>query len=336
MTVIVCEWEPVSQTSREDVCRTKMRFEIPPNFDGLMRHLEPVIGAPELYNIELYDTEKDEYVPVTSNLLDDGETDTASRLGKIWRVRATPCRHDNLGAPALPGRVFSEEFGYPVEGGVLKINENHNQQDTTCTTVWDGAVLLADYLKADPSVVRGKNVLELGSGVGLVGLVSACLGAKYVELTDLPEAVHLLSENTKLNKQLWRSAGCDAVTCTTLDWFDPTILPIPGGNESASLQACWNVILLGDCVWTLDLVEPLINTLRALIDQYQARRIKNDAEPQLELLISYQRRGQPAHESFWSTIYLLFDVEKVNTVKLGIGLPNPKLLLRRCTPRQNV
>lgn len=42
-------------------------------------------------------------------------------------------------------------------------------------------------------------ILELGAGVGLVGLVLAELGAQHVFLTDLEEAMDLLRQNIDLN-----------------------------------------------------------------------------------------------------------------------------------------
>lgn len=38
------------------------------------------------------------------------------------------------------------------------------------------------------SIVRHKNVLELGAGAGLPGLISAMLGAQNVVITDYPDA----------------------------------------------------------------------------------------------------------------------------------------------------
>jgi predicted nicotinamide N-methyase len=44
-------------------------------------------------------------------------------------------------------------------------------------TVWDGSLLLAFILCHRPALVRGKRVLELGAGTGLLGIVCARLGA---------------------------------------------------------------------------------------------------------------------------------------------------------------
>lgn len=46
--------------------------------------------------------------------------------------------------------------------------------------VWDAAIVLSKYLeelyKKDKTAFREKNFLELGSGLGCVGLTAACLG----------------------------------------------------------------------------------------------------------------------------------------------------------------
>lgn len=51
--------------------------------------------------------------------------------------------------------------------------------DVNCV-VWDASIVLAKYLeetcKKQTKFLKGLNVVELGSGVGCVGLTAACLG----------------------------------------------------------------------------------------------------------------------------------------------------------------
>jgi predicted nicotinamide N-methyase len=50
--------------------------------------------------------------------------------------------------------------------------------------VWPAGLAMCEFLKRNPKLVKGKRVLELGSGTGIVGLYAAKLGAKHVTLTD--------------------------------------------------------------------------------------------------------------------------------------------------------
>jgi len=66
-------------------------------------------------------------------------------------------------------------------------------------TVWSSSLALAAALAADPQLVAGKRVLELGCGSGLCGVVAARLGA-HVTATDLhPDMQALLAFNAQLN-----------------------------------------------------------------------------------------------------------------------------------------
>ena len=50
-------------------------------------------------------------------------------------------------------------------------------------------------------VLTGKNILELGSGVGLVGVYLACLGSKVV-MADLPALREMAERNIGLNRKM--------------------------------------------------------------------------------------------------------------------------------------
>jgi len=62
--------------------------------------------------------------------------------------------------------------------------------------VWPASLVMCEFLKRNPELVKGKRVLELGSGTGIVGLYAAKLGAEHVTLTDF---IDFNIENIKLN-----------------------------------------------------------------------------------------------------------------------------------------
>jgi hypothetical protein len=80
-----------------------------------------------------------------------------------------------------------------------------------------------------------------------------------------------------------------------------------------------DVILIADCVWVQELVQPLLVTLEKLLD--------GRSRP-VQVLISYQRRGKAAHEDFWSGIHSLFDVvREPDTLHVGLEKPDCLYLL---------
>ncbi len=57
--------------------------------------------------------------------------------------------------------------------------------------LWPASALLCEQLLGYPELIRGRRVLELGSGVGLVGLLAARAGAAHVTLSDNDNLVGL-------------------------------------------------------------------------------------------------------------------------------------------------
>lgn len=108
---------------------------------------------------------------------------------------------------------------------------------------WAGGQALARYVLDHPETVRGKRVLDIGAGSGLVGLAAAKAGAADVLAADIDSfACAAIRLNAALNKR--------AITVTQQDLIG-----------AASL---WDVILVGDLFYERPLAERLLAWLRPL------------------------------------------------------------------------
>ncbi|XP_035533418.1 protein N-lysine methyltransferase METTL21A isoform X2 [Morone saxatilis] len=117
--------------------------------------------------------------------------------------------------------------------------------------VWDAAVVMCMYLELGKVEVKGKEAIELGAGTGLVGIVTALLGAK-VTITDRQPALDFLSANVKANLPP-DSQG--AVVVSELTWGEGLEQYPAGGFE---------LVLGADIVYLEDTFVPLLRTLEHL------------------------------------------------------------------------
>lgn len=81
----------------------------------------------------------------------------------------------------------------------LIASNKNNTYDYTGVRIWPGAELLCEWLITQPSL-QYTSIIELGSGVGLCGLLCSKLSHSSITLTDCnTQSIELLQHNIKLN-----------------------------------------------------------------------------------------------------------------------------------------
>lgn len=260
--------------------------------------------------IEIYHNEYHTFVPLHSILTDIRAPPFGTRLRCIVVHPQTTTTTTTTTPPQLLGRYY-DTTNIQINGKLLHIQEQPNGTIGTGLTIWDGAILLTKVLEQIPSMIQGKNVLEFGSGVGLVGIAAACLGANHVIMTDLPYALPLMKANVQRNihhyqhQQLKQQPKRQilGIDCQPCDWFHPTHL----------MQWSADVVLLADCVWIQELVPPLLQTLEMFVAQHES----------VMMIVSYQQRGKAAHTMFWEGMNQLFSrIVELDITSMGLSKPH--------------
>lgn len=170
----------------------------------------------------------------------------------------------DLFADPDPYDTFKHQFGpHKIELRGYK-EENGQTIPSTGLTLWRAAPLLCEFLHDNAELVQGKRVLELGAGLGLVGILAEKLGATEVVLTDGDtDTLAQLRENVDSN-------GCEKITCPQLRWGHR--LP-----EFVSLHGEFDVLLAADIIYVEEIIEPLFDTVVTLMKD--------------KFLLSYARRN---------------------------------------------
>jgi len=108
---------------------------------------------------------------------------------------------------------------------------------------WAGGQALARYVLDHPQIVRGKQVLDIGAGSGLVGLAAVKAGAAHVLAADIDG---FACAAIRLNAQ----ANDCALAVTD--------------EDKIGARGSWDVILVGDLFYERPLAERLLAWLKSL------------------------------------------------------------------------
>lgn len=147
--------------------------------------------------------------------------------------------------------------------GVESVSVVHERGRGIAWRIWPGAHVLLDWLENNKVkwCRHPCHVVEIGAGVGLVGLACAGLGADRVTLTDLAEELPALERSRDLNTETVKSK----VSIRTLRF---------GNKDDADLvvdHSKYNLVVVGsELIYWESLFEPIAETLARLIIDHRA------------------------------------------------------------------
>ncbi|XP_037073906.1 protein-lysine N-methyltransferase EEF2KMT-like [Pollicipes pollicipes] len=213
--------------------------------------------------------------------------------------------HGQLSSAADADRTDGHVVYQMTETAVVALWEDRRLMaaDTTGLRTWQAGKALLDWYLLRPEAIQGRRVLELGAGLGLTGLAlcRTCSPASYHVTDGHPLVVEMLKYNVLKNLELAEDdlpvvdeSACAAfvsdapasaplkpcggpadggATCVgdlrmaldgtelragTLDWFTFT------AEEARDLDV--DLVLTADVTYNPELHEPLVRTLRLLLD----------------------------------------------------------------------
>eukprot|EP00756_Hemistasia_phaeocysticola_P059433 Hpha_TRINITY_DN36201_c0_g1::TRINITY_DN36201_c0_g1_i1::g.83282::m.83282 len=139
------------------------------------------------------------------------------------------------------------EFKYTTEGGeAVVISEGFHDIGHR---IWDCCTQFCKMLERKGEL-KGKRVLELGAGCGLLSIIASKLGAERVVATDLPVVVEHMQKNVEMSGT--------AVKCEPLVWGEP----IEEGTASAE---AYDLVLACDVTLEAAVVPLLLQTLEVVL-----------------------------------------------------------------------
>src|SRR5689334_14860833 len=88
----------------------------------------------------------------------------------------------------------------PVWHAVVDVTGEEGAPIPFWAFAWAGGLALAEYVRTHPEIVAGRDVLDMATGSGLVGIVAAQAGAAHVAAADIdPFAEAAVALNERAN-----------------------------------------------------------------------------------------------------------------------------------------
>ena len=149
-----------------------------------------------------------------------------------------------------PWSSSSDEEGVDLGAGCLGA-AGPSDLDALGLDIWPAAVTLCRYITDNPDVVTGKQVIELGAGVGLPGLFAAKVGAMRSIISDYDASVV-----AHANGQAVACGLSDVARACIVDWKEPVV---------DVFREAFDVVMAADVLYMSFLVPDLLRTCYACL-----------------------------------------------------------------------
>lgn len=195
-----------------------------------------------------------------------------------------------------------------VGGSAVEVVQDHSTTEHSGGVVWETAFFLARYL--EQHVLPGQEglkIIELGAGCGLLGLALTRLGHDVV-LTEQAIALPNLRTNVKaaaaaaeeLPAKKKRRLQIGTAKALGLAWGEKAEL------EAVKKRGPFDLIVASDVVFSTTFVEPLLKTIKALMDH----ALLHEKRPECWLCL--QRRDPDAHDFLMAKAPKWFKVKELS------------------------
>eukprot|EP00759_Apiculatamorpha_spiralis_P039235 PhF_6_TR38110/c0_g1_i1/m.56877 len=221
------------------------------------------------------------------------DTDLINNEGLLFELVGAP---EVLPVATIPKKYMADTVGAHA-ARILHVK--HNKQQIFIAEafgdlgiagrLWDGALCLIRYLESEEGGrhIKGKRVWEIGSGTGAAGIATALLGANYVTITDLPDAVPLMQLNIDLNRSK-KGVLSDNIRVLAFPWGMDGEAVLDG----TSVQELPEIVVCSDVVYEEAWYEDLMFSFTSL-----ARR----TDGKCEFFMAHTHRN-PADEKFFEML----------------------------------
>nr|DBA32824.1 TPA: hypothetical protein GDO54_000585 [Pyxicephalus adspersus] len=144
--------------------------------------------------------------------------------------------------------TYTEESCYKFCGQRLRITQHYGANLGVAAPVWEAALNLCSYFEEQKLNFKGKKIIELGAGTGVVGILLSLLGGD-VTLTDLPHTLPQIQKNVAANVPDGHSLNVCA-----LSW----------GLDQTKFPQDYDFVIGADIVYLKETYDYLLQTLQHL------------------------------------------------------------------------
>lgn len=210
---------------------------------------------------------------------------------EVWALASTRMA-ERCGRMAAPTQTRDIRISGGDDDLQVKIVEPSLTSDSLGLKIWGSSYVLSKRVIRDRDFLKG-DILELGSGTGLFGIVAAKLGYDMY-LTDLPEIVDNMRKNVEMN-------GDEVVSVDVLDWNEPEKFEYNGKG--------FDTVVVADPIYSVEHPK--------LVADMVSRFLKHDKESQLVIQFPQRPKYQDLRDEFYSLLSKLGLTEIRREVEAG-------------------